>query len=647
MKNIVFALLLLTWGAQAQVKQLWSKPIPEGVRWQKITSDGNYLIGTTQGFAGVNPETGAILWKNARFGPIALENLNQLGSSPLLSLNLGSEVYMIDPYNGEVRFDSKSAGVNEIKDQKLLFKANGILISGRTTQGKDILLMSSLMDGKIVWRIEEDFGRFVTANELSPEELLIVTIFYNYKLNPKTGKITWRNDVSAANKQLEKMGALGNLMKQAASNAVQNTNLNVQYYQHPSMPVFYIASEQEGKAQTTGFTTTTTTGSSPSYHTTYSAFNLNDGSPVWSQPLDLSGKMGQVYFADNGIVIMPDDGSNTKVNVYDYKTKEGKWGKKGNGVRVKGGIYSYSKVKDGLVLVSQTESRNFISYLSFATMELTFDKPVKIDGSLVYSENIAKGLLYVTTQEVNILDMATGTLIMDKGFGSTPALTTTKDNLLYVFDNREGVLKVIDKTTGTFKNVSAPLKFEGKETPTSIELRNNGILISASQNLALVGFDGKLIYQKYFEAPREPGIIRALQYAQAVRAAYIGAAAYTASAAYQSAGQQVKEKDATGGMLLQGVGQAYNDLGNVATDFAKKSFQQANARFKATKSANDYTVVLTKQENGNVLLKVNKDTGEAGGTINLGKDTAPNYVMDGVTGSVFYSVGGKITGYQF
>ena len=647
MKHIVFAFFLLTFSAQAQVKQLWNKAITEGVRWQKVTSDGNYLIGIAQGFAGVNPETGDILWKNTRFGPVSLDNLNQIGSSPLLSLNLGSEVYMIDPYSGEVRFDSKSAGVNEIKDQKLLFKANGILISGRTIQGKDILMMSSLADGKIIWKIEDGFGRFVTASEISSEELLLVTIFYNYKLNPQTGKIIWKNDVSAANKQLEKMGAFGAMMKQAASNTIQNMNLNVQYYQHPTMPVFYIASEQEGKAQTTGFTTTTTTGTGPSYHTTYSAFNINDGSMVWNQPLDLPGKIGQVYFAENGIVIMPDDGTNTKVNLYDYKTKEGKWGKKGNGVKVKGGIYGYTKVKDGIVLVSQTDSKNLISYLSLSTLELTYDKPVKIDGTLVYSENISKGLLYVTTQEVNILDITTGTLLLDKGFGSTPALTATKDNLLYVYDNREGVLKVIDKTTGTFKNVSAPIKFEGKESPTSIELRDKGILISSSQNLALVGYDGKLVYQKYFEAPREPGIIRALQYAQSVRAAYIGAVAYTASAAFQSAGQQAKEKDATGGAMLEGVGKAYNDLGNAATDFAKKSFQQANARFKATQSATNYTVVLTKQDNNNVLLKVSKDTGEAGGTINLGKDTAPNYVMDGVTGSVFYSVSGKITGYQF
>jgi hypothetical protein len=47
-------------------------------------------------------------------------------------------------------------------------------------------------------------------------------------------------------------------------------------------------------------------------------------------------------------------------------------------------------------------------------------------------------------------------------------------------------------------------------------------------------------------------------------------------------------------------------------------------------------------------MKVDKDTGESGGIINLGKETAPDYAMDGVTGQVFYTTGGNsITAYQF
>jgi hypothetical protein len=653
-KSIQFVALFLSFTVPMfgqQVKPLWSAKVPEGINWQMVTSLGNYVVGTSQGIAGINPENGAILWKNTKVGPLAQDKVTQLGSSALISVNTGTNIIIVDPFSGIVKFDANNAGISEIRDQKVLYKANGILISGRNAAGKDILLMSSLGDGNVKWKLEDDFGRFVTASEVGPAELLIVTLYYNYKLNPADGKVIWRNDVSEANKQLEKLGALGGLMKQAAANKAQTMDFNVRFFQHPSKPLFYIASEQEGKpAASGGFTSTTTTGSGPSYHTTYSAFDITNGNRIWAKPLDLSGKIGGVFFDEDGLVIMPDDGSNTKVNYYDYTTQLGKWGKKGNGINIKGGIYSYEKVKNGLVLVSQnTSGKNFISYLDQNTAALTFDKPVQIDGRLVASEITPKGLFYMTTEEVNLLDITTGKLLLDKGIRTMPSLTAQKGNVLYVFSLSDNSVIELDKTTATIKVVKAGITFEGKESPNNIELRDNGILVSSSQNMALVSFDGKIIYQKYFEAPREPGIIRALQYAQAVRAAYISAAAYSASAAFQSAGQQAKAKeDQGGGVILEGIGSAYGELGNAASDFAKKSWQAANARFKATQSANNYTVVLTKLDKNNVLMKVNKSTGASEGTIDLGKDNAPNYTMDGVTGMVFYSAGsGALGGYKF
>jgi PQQ-like domain len=656
MKKSILLLLLfiacISMGVNGQpVKPLWSKTVPEGIKWQKVTSLGNYIVGTSQGLAGIDPEKGEILWKNSKFGILTPDMVTQLGSSALLTISSGTSVAILDAFSGEIKFDARDAGISEIRDQKILYKANGILVSGRNAQGKDILLMSSMIDGKVKWKIEDDFGRFITASEVSQNELLIVTIFFNYKVNPADGKVIWKNDVSEANKQIEKLGALGGLVKQAAANKAQTMDFNVKFYQHPTKPLFYIASEQEGKpAATVGFTSTTTTGSGPSYHTTYSAFDITNGNRIWAKPLDLSGKIGGVYFDEGGIIIMPNDGSNTKVNSYDYQTQVGKWGKKGKGIDVKGGIYAYEKVKDGLVLISQNASgKNFASYLDQTKALLTFDKPVQIEGTLVTSELTPKGLFYITTQEVNVLDITLGKRLLDKGISTMPSLTAQKDNIVYVYNLNDNTLVALDKTTASLKVVTSGIKFEGKESPQKIELRDNGILVSSSQNLALVGFDGKIAYQKYFEAPREPGIIRALQYAQSVRAAYIGAAAYSVSASFQSAGQQAKaNNEQSGGVLLENIGSAYGELGNAASDFAKKSWQAASARFKATQNADNYTVVLTKQDKNNVLMKINKVTGASEGTIDLGKDIAPNYTMDGVTGTVYYSSGtDAVVAYKF
>lgn len=648
MKNFTLILLLISSShCFSQVEKLWTQQPANDIRWQQITPLGHYIVGTSDGIMAMNPDNGQVTWRTPEYGPIASEQVQQLGSSPLIAVNLENAVHLIDPFSGETKFNSQKAGVAEIRDQVVLYYANGILISGKTSDNKDILLMSSMSNGEVVWKIEDDYGRMVTASEISPEELLIVTIYYNYKLNPKSGKIIWKNDVSEANAQLEKLGALGGLMKQAATNVAQDIDFNVEFYMHPNKPVFYVASEQEGQAETSGFSSSTSTG--PSYHTTYSAFSINDGNRIWEEPLDISGKMGPLYFHEKGLVILPDDNLSTKVNLYDYDTQEGLWGKKGRGIKVKGGIYSYTKAGDGLILVSQNNSgKNFISYLDLSQGILTFDKPTKVDGEVVFSERTPKGLLYATTEEVNVLNQTDGSLLLDKSISTNPAMVANKDNLWYIYDTKDGVIKSLDKNTGAVKAISQEISFEGKEEPSSLEVRDNGLLLTSSQNLALIGFDGNLVFQKYFEAPREPGIIRALRYAQAVRAAYIGAASYMGAAAFQSAGQQVKDDDPVAGALADGIGQAYGQLGDAATDFAKKSFAMANARFKATAEADDYMVILTTQDKNNVLMKVSKNTGDSEGFIDLGKEREPNYVMDGVTGMVFYNNDGNtIQAYQF
>ncbi|MCK5171074.1 MAG: hypothetical protein KAQ75_14445, partial [Bacteroidales bacterium] len=101
------------------------------------------------------------------------------------------------------------------------------------------------------------------------------------------------------------------------------------------------------------------------------------------------------------------------------------------------------------------------------------------------------------------------------------------------------------------------------------------------------------------------------------------------------------------GAIVEGFGQVYGELGDAASDFAKQSFQHANARFKATSEGRDFIIIFGKIEKDNVLLKVNKDMGEVEGTINLGKEKEPVYAVDDVTGQVFYKTNEtQITSYK-
>jgi hypothetical protein len=198
----------------------------------------------------------------------------------------------------------------------------------------------------------------------------------------------------------------------------------------------------------------------------------------------------------------------------------------------------------------------------------------------------------------------------------------------------------VDKSDGQVSDFSQEeLRFEGKESPSNLEILEDGIFIHSDQNVAKFNFDGSLVYQEYYAAPKEAGWKRALLYASSIRAAYIGATSYYVSGAMAAAENDVRQKDEVTGELVSQIGNAYGELGNTASSYAGAAFRKANARLKATKQGRDFMFIMSKQEKDIVLLKVSKTTGKVAGEINLGKDREPLYAVDDITGQVYYQTG--------
>ncbi len=636
-------MLVISWSiSHAQVDELWKTNLSGKVLWQQVTSFGNYFICTNTEFAAFNPETGEKLWSNSQFANIANEQIEEMSGSPLLSITQGDVITLLDPFTGNIKFNSSQAGVADLKTKQVLYKANGILVAGKNMNRNPIMLMVDMATGKKVWQIEERFGRIVTLNELSDKELLIVTLFKNYKVNSQTGDIIWKNSISKEAEQLESMGAFGSLLQGVAEQVVADEDFVVNFYKHPSKDIFIIGAENKNESQSSSGKTMI------SYENNYIAFNIADGSRLWTEPIQMRGKLGDLAFYKDGIIVLPNDGGRTKINFFDLETTTGKWGKKGRGISIKGGIYKHLKTENGILLMSQSGEKNYLNFLDPAQGLITFEKPVRINGEVIRTIKSPKGILFITTKEINILNPTTGELVFDKSIQTNPTLLEQKENTIYAFDTKENIVKLIDIETATVKNVSSvALKFEGKEIPNKLELREKGIFVSSEQNVAMFDYSGSQLFQKYYEAPREPGLKRALLYAQAARAAYISANAYYASEVLQSAAPEIKKEDAFDGAIVEGFGQIYGELGDAASDFAKQSFQQANARFKATAEGRDFIIIFGKIEKDNTLLKVNKDTGELEGTINLGKEKEPVYAVDDVTGQVFYKTNEtQITSYK-
>jgi hypothetical protein len=171
--------------------------------------------------------------------------------------------------------------------------------------------------------------------------------------------------------------------------------------------------------------------------------------------------------------------------------------------------------------------------------------------------------------------------------------------------------------------------------PSFIDVFDDGLVLSSEQNVMKVGVDGSLKYQRYYPAPREPALVRALYAAQAVRAAYIGAAAYTYSAAFAQASAQTT--DATGKAVGQELSKGFSELGDAGFNYSSRAMKQFSARYKASQSTPNFTMMITRQEKkGNQLIQVSKHTGEIERSIDIKNDKEPEYDMDEIINHVYY-----------
>ncbi|HEY0743267.1 MAG TPA: hypothetical protein VGD40_17485, partial [Chryseosolibacter sp.] len=271
-----------------------------------------------------------------------------------------------------------------------------------------------------------------------------------------------------------------------------------------------------------------------------------------------------------------------------------------------------------------------------------------LKGDLVSSEIVPKGLLFVTTKEVNILDTNTGKLLWENSieagvpFNSDkprPFPTGSQGDKLYVFSPKENGLFEIDKVNATSKKINtAKVEFEGKEVPKFIDVNTDGLLLYSDQNIMKVGFDGNQKYFKYYPAPRQPALMRALLMAQAVRAAYIGAAASAYSAAFADAA--AKTNDATGKAVGQELSRGFGELGQAGFAYSSRALKEFNARYKASQNTPTFVMMMTTQEKkGNQLVQVNKQTGEIMSAVDIKNDREPEYDVDQIYNYVYYRPG--------
>ncbi|MBN2187825.1 MAG: PQQ-binding-like beta-propeller repeat protein [Chitinispirillaceae bacterium] len=632
----------------------WTCATEGEVLWQHTAAMGYLVASTRTGLAGIDAEKGTVAWQNKVFAGMNEEGLTEIAGTPYFMAISKGETAIIDGFTGVTVFSARAEGFTAITNRYPMYQCGGLLVTGKKG-GANAAVMTNMKDGTKRWELAGSDYVFA-AFEIDANSVLVVTALNIFRLEAATGKEIWKKASSKEAASLDNMGALGGLLKGMANKMAEKQQpVNaMDLYVKPEIDAFFIAVETKNEIQTRradGKTEITYENEN-----SYNGYKLSDGSILWPKPFEIKGKLAKVMLSDEGLIlinagesIMPGSGMmnmsgskpvkypQVKIHLLGYRDGKPVWGKNGSGLKLRGEATMVFKNERGIVCVTD----NAVNILDPRSGTLQFEKDVKVFSDIKDVRVLSCGLFICSDEKANILDLASKELLWDKPVKTAPGLYDVKDNAVYIYSTKEKIVFKADLSAkGALTSLgSGEIEFEGKEKPKKLEIRPNGILLCSDQNLRLIAEDGKVVYKAYFPAPRDPGILRALNYANAVRAAYYGARYGMASAQLTAAAE--KTDDAGGKVLLGAFGEMTGQVSNAAFSAAGEAFKKASGRYKATEQTQDYMFVLTKTDAGCSLLKVAKNDGKAVESIDLGSDKKPVYSVDGVMGRIYYRPGPK------
>lgn len=662
---VCMVLLASIANAQPKTTPSWSAKFKSPIQWQRVHSLGYLVVSTNDGLYAVNPNDGKIIWENKSFAALNPDYYQEVNGTEFLTIAYQTEKSSTIPMQaiinvgtGKVLFDSQREQIGVLSRHVLAESGRLLVIGVKPNTLSASLFMYEIISGQQLWTNDEMFkadasatkgflGKLqamgqqlsnlqsLTSNPLELKDQSIIITHPNYviRLNTADGKVIWKNSITPS-----KLAEI--------------------HFSPYKEGVVYVGTEVESD-QGSGFTASSNTGEPQKFYTNlYYAFDLKNGNPLWKEPAKENDKLNQIIIHEKGIIICPRSSQKPTINLIGYETGKTMWGNKGKGIKAQGSVVSYITTEKGLLITTAFDNawnnkaeEFYLNILDPNTGTLKYEKSIKLKGDLVRTEIVPKGLLFITTKEVNILDTNTGSLVWQNSIEAGNAFNSEKvrpfptgDNgagKMYVYSPKEKGVFEIDKQAGTNKKISpAKVEFEGKEMPNAIDVVSDGLVLSSEQNVMKMGFDGLVKFFRYYPAPRQPALVRALLAAQAVRAAYIGAAASAYSAAFAQAAQQ--STDATGKAVGQQLSQGFGELGQAGFAYSSQAMKAFSARYKASMNTPSFVMMMTTQEKkGNQLVQVNKQNGEINSAVDIKNDREPEYDVDQIYNYVYYRPSGS------
>ncbi|MBK7086760.1 MAG: PQQ-binding-like beta-propeller repeat protein [Flavobacteriales bacterium] len=613
----------------------------------RTTSTGNLLVCTSEGLKGLDPATGSITWTLKELANAPESGYEEIANTPFIAVapaGAADQLVILEPFGGTVLFNSTASGIGHIASKYFLYANNAIVLVGQRADKTAVMACVDMGTGQVRWTKDDAFSKLTSCSSAGKDAILVSTLFFAYKLDANTGVELWKQ---SPDPKFASMAGLMSALDKGGANlsgpAAQTQGVFVTTPHAPDLCFMGLQqTKQSEKTDAQGKKTVTIT-----YTSFFNAFRIADGSYAWAQPVQLQQQLGTVVPLKQGLLVGA--GDKNSADMLDYGTGNGLWGKNGKGISVSGPLSGAVEMNGKTLLTSG--GKDGVAMLVDGTGTELWAKKVKLGGAIQSVTEMPGALLIASSEEADVVDLSTGVSKLGKPFKGGAGTVAVNEGEIFLFNNKDHLLHRLPIGAGTAGPLSnAPLEFEGNESASHVELLAGGIVVSSDQNIAMFGKDGSLKYKKYFPAPRESGLTRALLYANAVRAAYYTAAFGYTSAAFGAVSQNIQVTDAGSAAGKEITGQLstiYGDATGMALDYTKQFIARANARFKATASTNDVQYILSdagKREF--VLMRVSKSDGSLGETIPLGNDKTPMYEVDGFDNAVYLVNGANVVAYR-
>lgn len=567
------------------------------VKWLMLHESGTLLASTGEALAGIRPNSNEVSFKLERLKRVKEENLEFVPNTPYLIVKprgMFMHTVVVDVVKGKIVFDSKAEkwqnGVTSrhFLDPEMMFVVNGMHKEEGLGQYKAGVGLYDLKTGKLVRIFERKPSNPMTGQPDIMGNNIIIPGLKNvecYDIN--SGAVKWTADVKNA------------------TQIVTNED---------SKEVYAFRSKGD--------------------NTVVYKVNADTGASLWPEGNKIKGVISTIEFTKHGLAIVTNilsggsklasklKGSGTsKVYLLDLNSGADLWDKS---PKTKGIINHFYIEDDGIIFGVSDGGINKIAFDGTPRWK----KPLKTGPGIQIMATVPKGLLYISETDADIIDMATGESVFGKAikYKRSAAVASAYDQIRdrFLITCKDGVYEV-DGNNGEYNLISSGTKFEGKEDPTGIDVRETGILLTASQNLEMLDFQGDSKWHTYKRAPGKSAF-------GAIVMGALTAASMTMASAHSYRAGAMK---GAGVPSYSSVLQREEAAADMFSDIADASFQEMMKRFKATKATANASFILTKVDEGVALVKVDKDSGETMNEIVI-EDKNPMYEVDDIAGFLYF-----------